>query len=291
MGAEAEVGVLTEESPSPVVAICQALQPLGASWRAEIGQPVGPGWIAGTDLQDASAGPFNALLQRIGARAQTDDRLTIAASFAVRYGWASGMAIAPYLRFDCVPDVSLDNVSFKFRDSTFLECTAISDARGCMISTAPGAQHPAIVPVDSHHALLRMLRATLVGQAAPVVEALHRWAGFSRRGTWGMLTSAWVTHFTGLFAGRDQRLLLPAIEQLCAGDDLAAMMQPRLHAVTYRDVTHLYQRRASCCRWYLLPQGDLCTSCPLVPHEERLRRNVAWMQKQVDQPPDRRGHT
>jgi len=44
------------------------------------------------------------------------DRRTIAASFAMRFGWASGMAIAPYLRAGCVPDVSLDNASFKFSE-------------------------------------------------------------------------------------------------------------------------------------------------------------------------------
>jgi len=46
--------------------------------------------------------------------------------------------------------------------------------------------------------------------------------------------------------------------------------------------THLYQRHASCCRYYLLPQGQLCASCPLVSQEERLERNAEWMQKQLD---------
>jgi len=59
------------------------------------------------------------------ASVHAQDRRTIAASFALRYGWASAMAIAPYLRFYCVLDVSLENVSFKFRESTFLERAAI----------------------------------------------------------------------------------------------------------------------------------------------------------------------
>jgi hypothetical protein len=59
-------------------------------------------------------------------------------------------------------------------------------------------------------------------------------------------------------------------------------MQPRLHAVGYRDATHVYQRRASCCRFYMVPEGELCASCPLVPQEERLARNRAWMKRQLD---------
>lgn len=278
-------------NPSPIVGIYEALRPLDASWRVELGRPVGPGWIEGADLRDASSGPFNELLLRIGVRANTADRRTIAASFAVRYGWASAMAIAPYLRHGCVPDIALENVAFKFKESTFLECTAIHEARGFMIEAASGAGHPTIDAVDSQHALLRSLRAALMDQAWPVVEALHAWAGFSRRGTWGMLTSSWVAHFTGFFDGKDQRELLPLIEQFFEGDDIVALMQPRLHAVTYRDVTHLYQRRASCCRWYLLPQGELCTSCPLVSQEDRLERNLAWMERQIDRQTERQRHT
>jgi hypothetical protein len=67
-----------------------------------------------------------------------------------------------------------------------------------------------------------------------------------------------------------------------SGDDLVAIMQPRVHEVTYMDVTHIYQRRASCCRIYLLPQKELCASCPLVSQEERLERNRAWMKTQIE---------
>ena len=281
---------MSSSEPSPIVGIYAALRPLAASWRVEVGRPAGPGWVQGADLRDASAGPFNDLLRRIGVRADTADRRTIAASFAVRYGWASAMAIAPYVRYGCVPDIALENVAFKFRESTFLECTAIHEARGFMIATAPGAQHPTILAVEDQHALLKFLRVALVDQASPVVESLYAWAGFSRRGTWGMLTSSWVAHFTGLFDGKDQRELLPTLGQFFGGDDIVALMQPRMHAVTCRGVTHLYQRRASCCRWYLLPQGELCTSCPLVSQEERVERNLAWMERQMGQQTERKRH-
>jgi hypothetical protein len=63
-----------------------------------------------------------------------------------------------------------------------------------------------------------------------------------------------------------------------------------MHAVTCGPVTHLFQRRASCCRWYLLPQGELCASCPLVPQEARLQRNAAWMQAQRERQGSGPGH-
>jgi hypothetical protein len=202
------------------------------------------------------------------------------------------MAIGPYATYRCVPDVALDNVSFKFKESTFFERTAIHEARGTVLASDSSPDHPSVTRVPDRHALLRVLRHALTAQATPVVEALRTWSGFSARGTWGMLTSSWAAHLVSLSAkGPDQTTALPELDAFFAGDDIVTEMQPRLHAVAYRGATHLYQRRASCCRFYLLPQGKLCASCPLVPHEERLARNRAWMKQQLDASVERRGHS
>ncbi len=267
----------TDRQP-PIVEIYAALRAFNASWSVEVGRPSGNGWIAGAELRVASTGRFNDLLRSIGESAGTADRRTIAASFALRYGWSSAMAIAPLLKHSCVPDVSLDNISLKFHETGFFERTAIHEARGVMVAADPRASHPTITTVADPYQLLRSLRSALMTQAIPVVDALYEWSGFARIGTWGMLTSSWAAHVTNLVGeGRDQRPALPLLEAFFAGDDLVAKMQPKLHALTYRGVTHLYQRRASCCRIYLLPQMELCASCPLVSHEERFARNLEWM--------------
>jgi hypothetical protein len=192
-----------------------------------------------------------------------------------------------------VPDISLENISLKFKESTFFERTAIHEPRGVMTIADPTASHPAVTTVADRHALLRALRSALVSQAMPVVEALHEWSGFARRGTWGMLTSSWAAHITSLHGdSRDQRPALPILRAFFAGDDVVAIMQPRMHEVSCQGVTHLYQRRASCCRLYLLPQHELCASCPLVSQEERLDRNRAWMKTQLARESgSRAGHT
>ncbi len=282
---------MTLASPSPIEEAFIALRTLNASWNVEIGRPRGPGWIAGAELFDAGQGPFNDLLVRIGERLKTADRRTVAASFALRFGWASAIAIGPYLRHGCVADVSPQNVSFKFKESTFFERTAMHVPAGVVVNGDARAQHPSITVVADDAELLRRLRQELVAQSEPVVDALYAWSGFSKRGTWGMLTSSWAAQFTGLCADQnDQRSVQPAIDALFAGADIVTAMQPRLHAVTYGSATHLYQRRASCCRWYLLPQGDLCASCPLVSHEERIRRNQEWMKTQAERQVKAGGH-
>lgn len=47
---------------------------------------------------------------------------------------------------------------------------------------------------------------------------------------------------------------------------------------------------ASCCRYHLLPQGDLCASCPLVPQERRLELNLEWMKTQLERRAKAAGH-
>lgn len=278
-------------SSSPVEEAFAALRSLNASWNVAVGTPQGPGWIQGAELRNAAHGPFNDLLLRIGDRVKTADRRTVAASFALRFGWASAMAIAPYLRHDCVPDVGLDNVAFKFKESTFLERTAIDQPRGTVVAGDQRAPHASLATVADREALLGRLRAGLTAQAEPIVETLFQWSGFARRGTWGMLTSSWASQFTALCeTPGDQRYMQTVIERFFHGDDDVAAMQPRTHPVTYASATHLYQRRASCCRYYLLPKGDLCASCPLVPHERRLQLNLEWMKTQIDRRAKAGGH-
>ena len=263
---------------SPIMAIFHELRAMNPKWYVEMGRPRGPGWITGTDLLTATGGPLNALLNEIGDRLQTSDRRTIAASFALRYGWSSAVAIAPYLLHHCVPKITLDNVSFKFHETTSFERAALHRPEGVMLLQDGAAPHPSIQWLPSPQALLRWLRTSLMQQAQPVVDALYGWSHFSMRGLWGMLTSAWGAQFINIFGEIDeQKNGLPCVQQFFQGSDVVSQMQPHFYPVTYQHVTHVYHRASSCCRYYLLRQGQYCASCPLVSQEERLLRNQQWM--------------
>lgn len=279
----------TSADPQPdrtymsVEACVRGLQATDPKWRIDFGVPDdSQEWIHGADLRCATAGPFHALLQRIGERFRIGDRRTIAASFALRFGWSASVAIAPFLLFDCVPEVGLDNISLRFRADTLYERTAIHVPRGTMLRTNPGPADPLASYIEDPSALLLTLRLQLRTQAAPVVDALYEWAGFSKKGAWGQITSSWASQFVNIFDRMgDQSDALAVVQAFFEGDDDLASMRPKLHLVTLGRTTHLYQRRASCCRYYLLPQGSLCASCPLVSQSERLRKNLDWMRTKV----------
>jgi ferric iron reductase protein FhuF len=279
------LNILTGSRPSqcpgdsPVEEAVAALQSIDPKWRVEMGIPdTSPEWIRGTDFARTREGPFRLLLSRIAERLRTGDRRTVAASFALRFGWSAWVAIVPYLLHRCVPEVCLDNISLKFGENTLHERTAIHSPRGVVLWSDARSTHPLVRSVEDSHALLRLLRSQLLEQAWPVVEALHEWSGFSKKGAWGQITSAWTSHFVNTYdrlGGQAQAM--PVVRAFFEGNDELTRMQPRLHPVTIGDTTHLYQRRASCCRYYLLPQGSLCASCPLVSQEDRLARNREWM--------------
>ena len=105
------------------------------------------------------------------------------------------MAIAPFLRFRCVPNVSLGNIALRFNRSAYVDGTAVFEDHGTVVAGDARARHPSMSTVADDHALLRALRAALVEQSAPVVKAVHGWSGFAERATWGVLTSLWASHF------------------------------------------------------------------------------------------------
>jgi ferric iron reductase protein FhuF len=263
---------------SPIIGIYRELQGVHPNWHVEIGEPRGKGWIRGTDLRTAVRGPFTALLAHAGERLQTADRRTIAASFVMCYSWSCGIAIAPYLFRRCVPKISLDNVSFKFHENTFFQKAALHRPEGVMLQQDGSAPHPFIQWLSSPRELMDRLRDGLMQQAEPIVEALYNWSHFSMRGLWGLVTSSWGAQFFNIFGEIDgQESGLQHVRQFFQGNDIVAQMQPDFYPVTFRNVTHIYHRRASCCRFYKIPQGQLCASCPIVSQEERLQRNQAYM--------------
>ncbi|MGE3539589.1 MAG: (2Fe-2S)-binding protein [Candidatus Tectimicrobiota bacterium] len=275
-----ESGMPPDRAPewSPLVSVYQALQARQPRWHVAMGQPCGTGWISGSALAMASSGPLQELLTQIGERLQTTDRRTIAASFALRHGWSAGAAIAPYLTHQCVPSLALENVSFKFRADTLFERVALHRPIGAMVWQQGLEPHPLIQFLPTQQALLGYLRASLVQQATPLVETLAAWSRFAVKGLWGMITSSWAAQCMQICQElSEQKDGAEHARALLAGEDVVAQMQPRFYSVTYGQITHVYHRRSTCCRYYLLPQADYCANCPLLSQAERVERNRTWM--------------
>jgi hypothetical protein len=176
--------------------VINSLQTTDPKWLVEIGIPSDPPeWIQGVDFARADEGPFNALLCRIGERLYTHDRKTIAASFALRFGWTASAAIAPYIILKSVPDVNLANISLRFQENTLFERTAIHVPSGTVLGNWNEFSDPLVQVVKNQAELLAQLRSRLREQAMPVVDALHERSRFSQKATLAMITSSWASQF------------------------------------------------------------------------------------------------
>jgi hypothetical protein len=143
--------------------------------------------------------------------------------------------------------------------------------------------NPSIRWLSSPQALLAWLRTSRVQQAQPVVDALYEWSHFSVRSIWGMITSAWGSQCIHIFdeIGAQTRGL-SWVRQFFEGHDVVSQMQSPFHPVTYRHVTHVDHREASCCRYYLLREGQYCAGCPSISQKEQLQRQQVWMKYLIE---------
>jgi hypothetical protein len=264
--------------------IARKLADVDPGWSIEIGPPENDGWIAGENLKNPDSGPFRNLLSRLGETLGTVDRRTIAASFAMRFGWSAGMVIAAYVNHECIPDIRLENISLRFGGKhTMFERLALHCEEGTAVLRSAPDTDPSMVRVSSQEELLALLRGRLIEQAAPVVEALRLWSHFPPRATWGMISSSWGAQCSNVFARiGDQCSGAKLAKRLLCGTDLAAKTQPTFYPVTCGAFTRMYYRSSSCCRYYLLPNKQYCASCPLLKDDVRVERNVKWMRQSLE---------
>jgi hypothetical protein len=238
-------------------------------------------------------GPFGDLLDRIGSRLHTIDRKITAASFALRFGWSAGVAIAPFILYRCVPDISLGNIALRFSEQTFFERVAIVQPRAIAVRESESEyDDPFVTFLDEnrseeteskplyHPRLLATLQEALSGQTRPVVEALYSWSRFSKRALWGQIAASWGSQFSAVLAHVKRHAeALEYSTEFFADPDFLGKMRPWFYPIKHKGLVRIYHRRASCCLYYRIPGAEYCASCPLVSHEERVRRNKDWIDR------------
>jgi ferric iron reductase protein FhuF len=177
-----------------------------------------------------------------------------------------------------VPDLSVALSAVRLGSDGYQ--VAVTTERNWMLPNDPFAAVPGAVVVPSEEALLDALRRTLVeGHLGPAVEAFRRIRGGGARPLWGSVA---------------QSLCYPAsvAEPHLVADPYAAVAQ--LLSVLPADVASLVEvaelndgdrwrpalLRRTCCFYYAVPGGELCSTCCLMKDDERDRRaaeaGVQW---------------
>lgn len=207
-------------------------------------------------------------------------RHVVAAFLINSYAWVlPAAAIGAYLTEARVPDLAPDNVAVRVRTPAEEGILQIGLLRGRM-AVLPGdraAQQRAVLVLPDREALRDWLRRRIEAHVAPLIEALHRHTGFSRRAQWNLVAD----NCAALFLWIGQRI--GAQEQACAeGRALIGAPDSPLRASRTRYITldvagrrHTVRQRGGCCLYYRLPGGQHCSTCALISDEERIQRLTA----------------
>lgn len=254
-----------------VAATVDRLNALGVYLRYETGDPLAAkrqalsGWIEEIDLAFPDRPPVSRLLEALQRDGFGGNRRALSASILLRYGWSSGFLIGLWLATGNVAAGA--RLALCFSSNSVLTDVAVKDA-GRVFSS----------DVHSEAEMRALLLRELSGRAAPIVEAHHRWSGFSRKALWSMVTSSWAAQFVLISEklGDPERGLAEA-EAVMRLDPEIEAARPELYMIEAEGKRGVCQMRRLCCLWFKGPKRQFCASCPIIPDDERLEKNRRWI--------------
>jgi hypothetical protein len=250
-----------------IAATVEKLNELGIYLRYAAGEPAAgklSGWIDEFDLAFPERQPMTKLFEALSEGGFGGNRRALSASIMLRYGWSSGFLIGLWLTQGAVAAGA--RLSLRFSSNAVLMEIAVRDCAR-------------VFGADGDPAWLRgLLVRELAGRAAPIVEAHHRWSGFSRKALWSMVTSSWAAQFVHISEklGEPERGLAEA-DALMRIDPEIEAARPELYMIEADGRRGVCQMRRLCCLWFKGSKRQFCASCPIIPEDERLERNRSWV--------------
>ena len=121
---------------------------------------------------------------------------------------------------------------------------------------------------------------SIVDVHRPLVDALHDRTRLSKSALWRLVTDGVAEGFLdhGRATGEEQRAQLEA---------LSVLAEPPLHNPQWRFVQidvggkrrRWFRLRGGCCRMYLMPATDYCTTCVVRPADQQIARLRAFVER------------
>ena len=264
---------LPSESLQPVVGIHAALRSVASRDRylaATCGSQPGDGWMPLEDLPQW----IDAHMQVAAGIYGTSDRRALTAMLLLTYGWClAAPAIASYLLEAKVPRM-VGNISLRAAGGG-LEVTYLRD-EGAVLASDPASVLPGAVGLRDGEELRAWLREELMNSFGPVVSGLADVSPFRERTLWGMLADRWGD--VCVWVGRVTSTLDTSLQEgqkLLGAPGVPWRRVPEFVYLERDGRGQPFLLRTTCCLHYKLPGGRHCSTCPLLPEDERERRMLA----------------
>lgn len=262
---------------------------------ARLGTPMEPTWVTPAELL-ASASPHLAtLISATQKRLHTTAVNTVGGALIQEYQWPLiSTAVACFLVDRRVPDLQPAQVRLHLPDEEHGEGEeadhthiAYTSGRFAALPDDPAADHPDATIVSDEDALREDLRTGLETHFNWVIERLSAAVGCNQRGLWLYVTDRLASTLAWLLQEQDQHVGLATINRAAApfirrADSPLSNKKVGFFELTYKERTHVYLDRATCCYWYKTDGGDYCSTCPHRTKEDRHAQLLKYMAEQYE---------
>jgi hypothetical protein len=145
------------------------------------------------------------------------------------------------------------------------------------------ADHPDAQAVEDEDELRIQLRVQLVSAYQPLIAALRQRARLGERALW---IAAAETCASSLIEALPSGTSAPAAREILLallGDSTSPLRaDPEIISATGDDRAPLGLLGHDCCAMFRLPNQPYCTTCPHLPHDQRVAALRAWLVAKSD---------
>lgn len=262
---------------------------------ARLGTPTEAGWVTPAELLAPGSIHLAALINTTQTRLHTKAANTISGALLQEYQWPLiSTAVACFLVDRRVPDLQPASVYLRLPTAEQGEradedhiTIAYSSHRFVALPHDPAANHPDATLVPDLDTLRNALRGGLESHFAWVIEQLNQRMGCKPRGLWLYVTDrlagtlSWLMQAQHKTCGLAQ--LEPEFNALLRSPNSPLMNKKvGFFELLYKEETHIYLDRATCCYWYKTDGGDYCTTCPHWTKAERNARLLAQLAQKYE---------
>jgi hypothetical protein len=225
---------------------------------------------------------LEALRDAVVAALGPADPLTDGVMMMWRYADMARVATIVYALDRRLPDLSPDRVAFVPATNSEPERVAFQRATFSCLPDDPDAAHHDARVVSDPGALRQALVDRLEAFIWPVIEPMRTFTGLGRRGLWGIAASVPLVAMAHALAERGEAARgVAEVEAALAIAGSLRIAPPVVEVVRHAGRDVLVIRDGACCRAYRRPDGELCTSCPIRPREERIARFVDFAEREA----------
>jgi ferric iron reductase protein FhuF len=245
--------------------------------NVQLGTPEGDDWFTpAAFLEDETV--LELLWTRTSAEAKTADRAYLKQSVFGSYIWLLTVSgIGTYLLARRIPDLSAENVVLHVDDKGWIDELALLTPRFACLPDDPAAEDPHATVVPDGDALRRFyLQGLLTGHLEAFMETMKSRYKYGLRAMQETMADRIAGSLIWLLKDLERKAEIRAeVEAFLAL--LPFSSKSGVLEVPFEGRCEPFLKRASCCMSYRLPQYGYCTSCPLQPEEERIKRFQAYL--------------